>query len=71
MAQTGAMLIPTKPENRARLIYFMGIDRVRYRRPVVAGDSVLLEATVVRLRAKMGRCAASRGWTVTSCSRAR
>ena len=54
MAQTGAMLILSKPENRARLIYFMGIDRVRYRRPVVAGDCVMLEATVVRLRAKMG-----------------
>jgi 3-hydroxyacyl-[acyl-carrier-protein] dehydratase len=54
MAQAGAVLILTKPENRARLIYFMGIDRVRYRRPVVAGDSVRLEATVVRLRGKMG-----------------
>ena len=54
MAQTGAMLILTKPENRARLIYFMGIDRVRYRRPVSAGDTVLLEGTVVRLRARMG-----------------
>jgi len=54
MAQTGAMLILTKPANRSRLIYFMGIDRVRYRRPVVAGDCVMLEATVVRLRAKMG-----------------
>ena len=54
MAQAGAVLILTKPENRARLIYFMGIDRVRYRRPVVAGDAVMLEATVVRLRAKMG-----------------
>lgn len=54
MAQAGAVLILSKPENRARLIYFMGIDRVRYRRPVVAGDSVLLEAVVVRLRAKMG-----------------
>jgi 3-hydroxyacyl-[acyl-carrier-protein] dehydratase len=32
----------------------MGIDRVRYRRPVVAGDSVRLEGTVVRLRGKMG-----------------
>ena len=39
MAQAGAVLILTKPENRARLIYFMGIDRVRYRRPVVAGDT--------------------------------
>ena len=54
MAQTGAVLILSKPENRSRLIYFMGIDRVRYRRPVVAGDTVLLEATVVRLRARMG-----------------
>ena len=54
MAQTGAVLILAKPENRSRLIYFMGIDRVRYRRPVTAGDSVRLEATVVRLRSRMG-----------------
>jgi 3-hydroxyacyl-[acyl-carrier-protein] dehydratase len=54
MAQAGAVLILAKPENRSRLIYFMGIDRVRYRRPVTAGDSVRLEATVLRLRSKMG-----------------
>src|SRR5712692_1128987 len=54
MAQAGAVLILAKPENRSRLIYFMGIDRVRYRRPVRAGDSVRLEATVVRLRSRMG-----------------
>ena len=54
MAQAGAVLILAKPENRSRLIYFMGIDRVRYRRPVVAGDQVRLEGEVVRLRSKMG-----------------
>jgi 3-hydroxyacyl-[acyl-carrier-protein] dehydratase len=54
MAQAGAVLILSKPENRSRLIYFMGIDRVRYRSPVVAGDTVMLEGIVVRLRAKMG-----------------
>jgi len=54
MAQTGAVLILAKPENRSRLVYFMGIDRVRYRRPVTAGDSVRLEAIVVRLRSRMG-----------------
>ena len=54
LAQTGAVLILAKPENRSRLIYFMGIDRVRYRRPVVAGDRLNLEATVLRLRSKMG-----------------
>ena len=54
MAQVGAVLILVKPENRARLIYFMGIDKVRYRKPVVAGDSVELSARVVRLRKKVG-----------------
>ncbi len=54
MAQAGAVLILAKPENRARLIYFMGIDRVRYRRPVTAGDQVFLEGTVLRLRRTMG-----------------
>src|SRR3990172_3351775 len=37
MAQAGAVLILSKPENRGRLVYFMGIDKVRYRRPGVAG----------------------------------
>jgi 3-hydroxyacyl-[acyl-carrier-protein] dehydratase len=54
MAQAGAVLILWKPENRSRLVYFMGIDRVRYRRPVVAGDQLYLEGEVVRLRSKMG-----------------
>ena len=54
MAQAGGILILSKPENRSRIVYFMGIDRVRYRRPVVAGDQVHLEGEVVRLRAKMG-----------------
>ncbi len=54
MAQAGAVLILAKPENRARLIYFMGIDRVRYRHPVRAGDQVFLEGIVLRLRSKMG-----------------
>jgi 3-hydroxyacyl-[acyl-carrier-protein] dehydratase len=54
MAQAGAVLVLAKPENRSGLIYFMGIDRMRYRRPVVAGDQLRLEAEVVRLRSKVG-----------------
>jgi len=54
VAQVGAILILSKPENRNKLIFFMGIDRVRYRRPVYAGDVVLIEANVVRLRSRMG-----------------
>jgi 3-hydroxyacyl-[acyl-carrier-protein] dehydratase len=54
VAQVGAILILAKPENREKLIYFMGIDRVRYRRPVCSGDVVEIEATVRRLRSRMG-----------------
>jgi len=54
MAQAGAVLILSKPENRSRLVYFMGIERVRYRRPVVAGDQLFLEGEVLRLRSRMG-----------------
>lgn len=54
MAQAGAVLILSKPENRSRLVYFMGIERVRYRRPVVAGDQLFLEGEVLRMRSRMG-----------------
>ena len=50
----GAILILAKPENRERLIFFMGIERVRYKRPVHPGDVVEIEATVRRLRSRMG-----------------
>ena len=54
VAQVGAILILAKPENREKLIYFMGIERVRYRRPVHPGDTVVIEARVGRLRSRMG-----------------
>ena len=54
VAQVGAIMILAKPENRQRLIYFMGIERVRYRRPVYPGDVIVIEATVLRLRSRMG-----------------
>jgi 3-hydroxyacyl-[acyl-carrier-protein] dehydratase len=54
VAQVGAIMILAKPENREKLPLFMGIERVRYRRPVYAGDVVEIEATVRRLRSRMG-----------------
>ena len=54
VAQVGAILVLAKPENRQRIPFFAGIERVRYRRPVYAGDVVVIEANVVRLRTRMG-----------------
>ena len=54
MAQLGAILILLEPDKRGRIIYFMGIERVRYRSPVRPGDTLAMEARVVRLRSRVG-----------------
>jgi 3-hydroxyacyl-[acyl-carrier-protein] dehydratase len=55
VAQVGAILILIKPENREKLVFFMGIERVRFRGAVHAGDTVEIEAKVRQLRDRMGR----------------
>ncbi|HEY8549040.1 MAG TPA: 3-hydroxyacyl-ACP dehydratase FabZ [Vicinamibacterales bacterium] len=54
VAQVGAILILAKPENREKLIFFAGIEKVRYRRAVRPGDTVVIEAHVQRLRSRVG-----------------
>jgi 3-hydroxyacyl-[acyl-carrier-protein] dehydratase len=55
VAQVGAILILSKPENREKLILFSGIERVRFRGTVRAGDVLEVEALVKRLRSRMGK----------------
>jgi 3-hydroxyacyl-[acyl-carrier-protein] dehydratase len=54
VAQVGAILILAKPENKGMLIFFRGMERVRFRGPVYAGDQVVIEANVKRLKSRMG-----------------
>jgi 3-hydroxyacyl-[acyl-carrier-protein] dehydratase len=54
IAQVGAILILAKPENRQRVPLLTGIQRVRYRHAAQAGDVVVFEAVVVRLRRRVG-----------------
>lgn len=54
IAQVGAILILSKPENRDRLPLFTGIERVRFRGAVYPGDVVVIEGIVKRLRSRMG-----------------
>lgn len=53
MAQTAAtMFLVDMPDRHNKLIYFTGIDNCRFRRPVVPGDQLLLEVTVLKRRAR-------------------
>jgi len=51
MAQVGAaLLLSSIPDRRNKLIYFTGIDKCRFRRPVVPGDQIRYELKVLRLK---------------------
>lgn len=52
MAQTGAVLVvqSTDIDTTGKLVYFMSIDGARFRQPVVPGDVLHLEVTILRHR---------------------
>jgi len=58
MAQCGAMLFSgtlSDEERSRKLFYFAGIDKAKFRRPVVPGDQLVLELTVMQKRATTAR----------------
>jgi len=59
MGQVGGVLViqSLPPENKGKLIYFMGFDKVRFRKPVVPGDQLILELEMLKLRSKVVKMA--------------
>jgi beta-hydroxyacyl-ACP dehydratase FabZ len=56
MAQVGAVYALQRIENREqKLVLFSGIDRARFRRPVVPGDTLVLTVTPLRVGARVQR----------------
>jgi beta-hydroxyacyl-ACP dehydratase FabZ len=57
MAQTGGILAyqTAPPEKRNRLIYFMGMDKVRFRQMVVPGDQIVFKAKILKFRSKVAK----------------
>ncbi len=55
LAQVSGILLLNKPENLGKYAYFVAMDNVRFRRTVLPGDSLLLEAEVLKLRSKTGQ----------------
>jgi len=54
MAQVGAvLLLQTVPEREKKLIYFMSIDKVKFRRPVVPGDQIRIEIQALRMKERI------------------
>jgi 3-hydroxyacyl-[acyl-carrier-protein] dehydratase len=61
IGQAGGILIAesTPLEKRRELIYFTGMDRVRFRKPVVPGDQLILEVHILKQRSKAVKVSAT------------
>lgn len=56
MAQAGGILaFQSAPRDQEFLVYFTGIDGVRFRKPVRPGDQLIFELTCLRRRGHMWR----------------
>lgn len=54
MAQVGSILMLRLPQNMGKIGYFMSCDKVKWRRPVVPGDVLIIEATLDKMRGAIG-----------------
>jgi 3-hydroxyacyl-[acyl-carrier-protein] dehydratase len=48
LAQAAGVLELSKPENKGKLVFYGGMDKVKYRRQVIPGDQLLLKATFIK-----------------------
>lgn len=59
MAQVGGMLLlGPMEEPESKVVYFMSLDNVRFRKPVKPGDQIIFEVEIIQIR---GRIAKTRG----------
>ena len=60
MAQVaGVVLLGVVPDKEKKLLYLSGVDRCKFRRPVVPGDQLRIEAEIVSLKTRVCKCRAT------------
>lgn len=56
MAQAGGILVfKPIPDPHSKLVYFMGIEGCRFRKPVTPGDQLRIEMEVIKVKSRFGK----------------
>lgn len=55
MAQLSGVLLAQKLEHTGKVAMLMSLDKVKFRRPVVPGDQLVMEVQTVRIKARTGQ----------------
>lgn len=54
MAQVGGVMLLKTEAHTGKLAYLAGVEKARFRKPVLPGDTLVTEITLLRLRASVG-----------------
>jgi 3-hydroxyacyl-[acyl-carrier-protein] dehydratase len=54
MAQVGAVALLSLPDNVGKIAFFGGIDKVRFKRQVVPGDTLTMHVEITKSRGQIG-----------------
>ncbi|PKQ29226.1 MAG: 3-hydroxyacyl-[acyl-carrier-protein] dehydratase FabZ [Actinobacteria bacterium HGW-Actinobacteria-10] len=54
LAQVGSVAMLAVPENKGKIGFFGGIDKVRFKRQVLPGDTLTLECVITKQRGAIG-----------------
>ncbi len=57
MAQVAGVLFLSQPEHKGKLPFFVGIDKIRFRKPVTPGDRLEMYVQTLKVRGNTGRVA--------------
>jgi 3-hydroxyacyl-[acyl-carrier-protein] dehydratase len=55
LAQVGAVALLSQPEHQGKIVFFAGIDGLRFRRVVVPGDTLMLNVELTKMRGRVGK----------------
>jgi 3-hydroxyacyl-[acyl-carrier-protein] dehydratase len=55
MAQAGALILLSMEEHQGKTLYFAGAEEVKFKRPVVPGDTLIHDITLIFFRRGMGK----------------
>jgi len=69
MAQVAGILLLKRIEAANQIAYFMSAEQVKWRRPVVPGDVLVIEIDLVKIRGKSARPRACAKWTAKSSAK--
>jgi 3-hydroxyacyl-[acyl-carrier-protein] dehydratase len=57
LAQLGAVVLLSSDEFKGKIAVFVGIDEFRFKKQVVPGDQLRLEARLLKMRSNIGKAA--------------